>query len=191
MVCCYTPPEVDIPIEPRATKNSDIVFGSFNKSAKLSDQTIALWARLLKQVSDVSLILKDRAFSDLSVSKQTQERFAKHGIAPERIEFVGRLSHAEHFAYYNRIDIALDPTPYGGATTTADALWMGTPVVTLRGTWVGRVSRSILEAIGRSDLVANDESEYLIYRACSGNGSCLARYFNEKLALANAGLAVL
>jgi len=63
---------------------------------------------------------------------------------------------------YHRVDIALDPTPYGGGTTTAEALWMGVPVVTLRGaTWVGRVSESILATVGLADLVATDEDSYV------------------------------
>jgi predicted O-linked N-acetylglucosamine transferase (SPINDLY family) len=89
-------------------------------------------------------------------------QFTDHGVAAERVQLEGAVPYAERLAGYNRIDIALDPTPYGGATTTAEALWMGVPVITLRGdTWVGRMSESVLSSVGLPELVAADPETYV------------------------------
>src|ERR1700742_5126639 len=87
----------------------------------------------------------------------------ERGVAADRIELVGWLaSAADHLALYDRIDIALDPFPYNGTTTTCEALWMGVPVVTLRGDrHAGRVSASLLTQLDLTDWIAGSADEYL------------------------------
>ena len=88
--------------------------------------------------------------------------FAEQNIAPTRLHFVSGLPTQEYFGTYQQIDVALDPFPYGGGTTTCDALWMGVPVVSLAGqTAVGRGGVSILSNVGLPELVAADTEEYL------------------------------
>ena len=83
-------------------------------------------------------------------------------ISAERVEFVDFQPLAEYFGAYQRIDVALDPFPYGGGTTTCDALWVGVPVVSLAGqTAVGRGGLSILSNIGLPELVAHDPEQYV------------------------------
>jgi protein O-GlcNAc transferase len=68
----------------------------------------------------------------------------------------------EHLAFYDRVDIMLDTFPYHGTTTTAEALWMGVPTVTLAGqTHVSRVGASLLQNAGLPELVARDPTEYI------------------------------
>ncbi|EIC20525.1 tetratricopeptide repeat protein [Thiorhodovibrio frisius] len=159
---CYTPPALDIDTSRLGGKAREITFGSFNNVAKISDSTIKLWARVLDESKDSRLVLRDKSFTELSMRKRMLARFGSFGLAAERLSLEPALGRREYLESYRHIDVALDPTPYGGGTTTADALWMGVPVVTLRGkTWAGRISTSILNALGIPEFSAQDENEYV------------------------------
>ena len=94
--------------------------------------------------------------------ERVREVFAGQGVAAERVSFVGRMPLTEYLRLYQEVDVALDPFPYGGGTTTCDALWMGVPVVSLAGpTAVSRGGLSILSNVGLADLVANDAAQYV------------------------------
>jgi predicted O-linked N-acetylglucosamine transferase (SPINDLY family) len=158
---CFMPPDMDVPVRSRDVQGP-ITFGSFNNLAKLSSHTAALWARVVQSVPQSRLLLKTSQLADAAVCQAVRERFAGHGIEADRLVLEGPSPRADLLASYNRVDIALDPYPYGGGTTTAEALWMGAPVVTLRGgTWTGRVSESILSSVGLSDLVAGSQEAYV------------------------------
>jgi predicted O-linked N-acetylglucosamine transferase (SPINDLY family) len=91
-----------------------------------------------------------------------QRLFDQRGIASNRLTFVGVLPTEQYFELYRQIDLALDPFPYCGGTTTCDALWMGVPVVSLAGrTAVGRGGLSILSNVGLPELVARDTEQYV------------------------------
>jgi predicted O-linked N-acetylglucosamine transferase (SPINDLY family) len=93
---------------------------------------------------------------------EVRERFSRKGVAPDRLEFVAKLPWPQYVALYSRIDIALDPLPWGGGITTCDALWMGVPVVSLVGqTAVGRGGKSILSNIGLGELAARRPRQYV------------------------------
>ena len=160
---CFTPPHETIALQtPPATRGHALTFGSFNNQAKTSPQTIALWARVLQRVPGSRLLLKTKSLGDPCVRKLLAEQFSAQGIDADRLMLEGASPRLELLSAYNRVDIGLDPTPYGGGTTTAEALWMGVPVVTLRGTtWVGRVSESIVSAVGYPGLTAATADAYV------------------------------
>lgn len=141
--------------------------GSFNNPAKLSDATVAAWAKLLERLPQSRLLLKGLPFADAATRMLYQARFGDHGIAAEQIEMLGKLADAsQHLALYRELDVALDPFPYNGVTTTCEALWMGVPVVTLRGTrHSGRVGASLLTSVGLEDLIAEDVEAYVTIAA--------------------------
>jgi predicted O-linked N-acetylglucosamine transferase (SPINDLY family) len=90
------------------------------------------------------------------------EKFAPHGIAPDRISLLGSTSRDEHLAAFRNVDICLDPIPHGGGVSTWESLHMGVPVVTKLGNGIAkRVSGAILSAIGMSDWVAADDDQYV------------------------------
>ncbi|MBI3498805.1 MAG: tetratricopeptide repeat protein, partial [Proteobacteria bacterium] len=112
-----------------------VTFGSFNNLAKLNDAVLALWSAALKAVPSSQLILKYvNWFENPSVRQRVAASFAKHGLEREKLIFVDeRLPRGRHLQLLNRVDIALDPFPFNGCTTSFEALWMGVPVVTLKG----------------------------------------------------------
>jgi len=142
----------------------NITFGSCNNPAKLNLSVFLLWARVLAAVPGSRLVLKyfDR-FNDPDVREYCLEAFRDNGIESTRIEFLDDLNdRASHLKVYQQIDIALDPFPFTGSTTTFEALWMGVPVITMAGaTMVGRWSSSMLRRIGHPDWIAHNVDEYI------------------------------
>jgi protein O-GlcNAc transferase len=140
-----------------------VTFGSFNNPAKLSALTFDAWAQVLARLPKARLLLKGQSFADAASCVLYLDRLAERGVAPERIELVPRVPDSRaHLALYDRIDVALDPFPYNGTTTTCESLWMGVPVVTLRGDrHAGRVGASLLTQIGMTDLVADSVDAYV------------------------------
>lgn len=136
-----------------------ICFGSMNTFPKVSVESIALWARILRQLPDSHLAMTHIPVG--SARELMLERFAAHGIGPERLRLHGKLPFAEFRALTNDIDIALDPFPYNGTTTTCESLWLGIPVVTLTGnSSVSRSGHALLKTVGLAQLCARDEDEY-------------------------------
>jgi len=138
------------------------VFGSFNNAMKLTPATLALWARVLHAVPGARLLLKAPSLRDAEVQAMLVRRFGELGIAAERLSFRGPTGLADMMQEYVDLDVALDPLPYNGGTTTLQALWMGVPVVTcLGGNFCGRMGASILHAMGRPEWVAADADAYV------------------------------
>jgi predicted O-linked N-acetylglucosamine transferase (SPINDLY family) len=87
---------------------------------------------------------------------------SRQDIGPTRITFVPRTSGRDYFSHYCHTDIALDPFPYPGGTTTCDALWMGVPVITLAGYGaIARAGASILNNAGLPQYIANSPDHYI------------------------------
>ncbi|RQW80919.1 MAG: tetratricopeptide repeat protein [Geobacter sp.] len=160
---CFTPPSLDIAVKPPpALANGYVTFGNFNALAKMTDNVVACWADILHAVPDSRLLLKSPPLDATDVREQVLQRFAVHGIADDRLLLEGRSDYANYFACYHKLDIALDPFPYNGGTTTADALWMGVPVLTLQGDrYVARMGTSILKILDLPEWVASSQDDYV------------------------------
>ncbi|MFC4821534.1 hypothetical protein ACFO6Q_14465 [Dokdonella ginsengisoli] len=157
---CYTPPRPPPP--PDHAGDGPVRFASFNRLAKLNDNVVATWAHILHRVPQAQLELGTRLLDDAATREHTLARFAAHGIARERVELHGRRPYADLLDAYRRIDVALDPFPFSGCTTTCDALWMGAAAVTLPAeTFVSRQSASLLQRLGREDWIAHDRADYV------------------------------
>ena len=161
---CYRPPEGAPLAGPAPVLNRGYVtFGCFNARPKMTEEMLALWARLLMAVPGSRLLLKNPGFREASVRERAMGMLVKCGMTAERVEFMGKVpSVAGHLATYERVDIALDTYPYHGTTTTCEALWMGVPVITIAGrTHASRVGVSLLTNAGLPELIAGNAEQYV------------------------------
>lgn len=160
---CYRPDaDAPDPRPPPCFAKGTLTFGSFNTTSKLTPRTLALWARVL-EATGARLFLKAPSFENPATAARTIDAFERHGIERTRVELCGFVaSTREHLERYGTLDIALDPTPYVGATTTCEALWMGVPVVSLVGeNHASRVGLSVLTRVGLADLAVGSEEAYV------------------------------
>ncbi len=121
------PPVNDLPALARGV----ITFGSFNRPSKISDAVVDLWSRVLAAVPGSRMLVAGA--DDAATRERLRELFVARGVDPDRLDFRAKLPLADYLALHHEVDIALDTFPYSGSTTTSHALWMGVPVVTLRG----------------------------------------------------------
>ena len=161
---CLAVPDSPVLVAPLPALSADhVTFGSFNNLTKMGDGVVAVWARILQSVPDSRLLLKTSQLNDPSTCKQTRQRFAACGISPDRLILGGTLAtRDDHLATYSKVDIALDTFPYPGVTTSAEALWMGVPVLSLRGDrFISRTAESIARNAGLPDWIAADQDDYV------------------------------
>lgn len=146
----------------RKTNDEPFCFGCFNNRYKLNPVVAEVWSRILKQVPNSILFLKDIKLDLPELKDYILGLFTAHGISKERIYIEGGSSHDILMLSYNRVDIALDPWPYTGGLTTLEALWMGVPVITTPGpSFAGRHAASHLYNVGLPMLVAEDFEQYI------------------------------
>ena len=156
---CYQPNDTAPPVNDLpALKTGRITLGCLNNYCKVTAGTLETWAALLRRLGQAVLLLRSPEGNHREgLIRFMQER----GIDPARL-LISQVSPAEYFQAYGRMDLALDPFPYPGGSTTCDALWMGVPVVTLSGRIAaGRAGVSILSNAGLPELIAHTPEEYV------------------------------
>jgi protein O-GlcNAc transferase len=170
----------DIALRP---DNAPPVFGSFNNWPKHSPACIETWAQILRAVPQSTLLLKNKAMADDATANAARAAFAAHGIDPARILCRSRIDDPRgHLALYSHIDVALDPFPYNGTTTTCEALAMGVPVVALRGhTPAGRVAAAFVARIGRPHWACDSKAAYIAQAVALANDASERRNARQTL----------
>jgi protein O-GlcNAc transferase len=161
---CFRPDDDAPAIGPApALRNGHLTFGSFNNIAKVTEHTLVIWAAALNAVPGSRLLLKSGAMAQRSNRESIESFMAARGIAPDRLTLTAWIADkGNHLELYNEVDIALDPFPYNGATTTCEALWMGVPVLTRRGrTHTSRMGASLLTAVGKTEWVADSDEGFV------------------------------
>jgi predicted O-linked N-acetylglucosamine transferase (SPINDLY family) len=158
---CYRPSPDAPPVgELPALASGHVTFGSFNNFAKVTPATLDAWAKILAGVSHSRLVIL--AHNAPSLHESLLNRFAGQGIEPGRVHIVNRCPRPEYLTRIAAVDIALDPFPFNGHTTTCDALWQGVPVVTLAGNnYASRFGSSAHNVLGLTELIAASAEQYV------------------------------
>jgi predicted O-linked N-acetylglucosamine transferase (SPINDLY family) len=169
----------------RYQDKKNVTFGSFNNLSKINDNVIDIWSEILKRVENSKLFLKAKQLDNLKIVENIRKKFQKNGISTEKIITEGRSkTREEMLKKYNQIDIALDPFPYSGITTSLEANWMGVPLLTKKGNnFYSRTGVSINKNLGMDDWIANNDKDY-ISKAIS-KASDLKKLFQIKKELRN------
>ena len=143
-----------------ALSNGYVTFGSFNRPNKISRAVVALWSQLLRALPSARMVLG--AMPEAGIEPVLIDWFTQEGIVLERLVFYQKCPMKEYLGLYSQVDLCLDTFPYTGSTTTAHALWMGVPTLTLAGETVpSRFGASMLGYIGLEDLIAHSKTEFL------------------------------
>ena len=146
-------------------RKDQITFGSFNNFMKISDEVVETWSKILKEIKNSRLLLKSSERYNYEI---ILKKFKKYEVS-NCIEILNKNDFEnieDHLNLYNNIDIALDTFPYTGVTTTFEALWMGVPVITMKGhNFKSRCGESILKNANLENLVCLNKDDY-IQKAC-------------------------
>ena len=158
--------EVSYPVPavapPPCATGEPFTFGSLASQYKLTDAVVTTWAEMLRGAPGSRLLLRNAALEHATTAEHLAARFRTEGIGRERLILEGPAEHRAFLETYARIDLALDPFPYNGGTTTTEAAWQGVPVLTFRGDrWASRTSASILCAGGLEEFVTADREHHV------------------------------
>ncbi|MBU6402043.1 MAG: hypothetical protein KGS61_17130, partial [Verrucomicrobia bacterium] len=148
--------------EPPGLSTGQFTFGCLASSYKLTPPVVEAWSRILSRCPAARLFLKNSGLNCPEAREFLAQRFARCGVSPHRLIMDGPAQHLDFLAAYRHVDLALDPFPYNGATTTMEALWQGVPVLAFSGDrWAARQSASILHAAGLAEFVADSVEDYV------------------------------
>lgn len=159
---CFEEPRFEV--EPVANRKAghEFTFGCFNNMPKICSAVIETWASILRQTEHSRLVIKTPSLDDPWVRKCMLEKFSAHGVSEERIHLQGHSPRKEFLNAYKQIDVSLDPFPFNGGITSLESLWMGVPVLTVKGDrFTAHASESFLCAVGLESLVAPSRNAYI------------------------------
>lgn len=160
---CYRPPEhaPDVATLPMLA-NGFVTFGCFNRLAKINNPVITAWSAIMARLPEARLRLQCRSLDTQGVADDVRGKFRELGVSSDRIDLIGRRSHAEMLADYDKIDLVLDPFPWTGSIVTCEAMWMGVPTITLYGdSIVSRYSMTYQTVAGLSGFSSENVEEYI------------------------------
>lgn len=163
---CYRPLDGMPDVAPAPFQEKGYVtFGAFNRFSKSSPRVLECWAQILAAVPDSRLLL---CIPEGGVRDRVVDLFKRHGILPARLTLFSKVSHEQFWDLHGMVDIALDPFPFNGGTTSCETLWLGVPLITCTGgprsftpRFASRMGNTFLKAIGLPELITADEESYV------------------------------
>ncbi|MGE5514959.1 MAG: tetratricopeptide repeat protein [Bacteroidota bacterium] len=167
LIPSFQPPATCPPVSPPPMLTGrPPVFASLNKPLKITQGVLETWGRLLHAVPDARLLMVVPNADKPTIRDAWKARFDALGIAGDRIDFHPTCQFDEFLSLFADIDLALDPFPYCGGTTSLLTIWMGVPCITLNGGQEnGDSSGLLLSGLGLGELVARTEDEYVAIAA--------------------------
>jgi predicted O-linked N-acetylglucosamine transferase (SPINDLY family) len=160
---CFTPP-LDAPevSPPPCTTRDHVTFGCYQSLTKINDGVLRYWSQILTACPQARLRLQAVALAHPEQQARFLSQLQHAGIAIDHVDLVAGMSSTEYLASYADVDVLLDTFPYTGGTTTAEALWMGLPTLTLAlPGMLGRQGEAFMRAVGLDDWVATSEADYI------------------------------
>ena len=145
-----------------ALKNNYITFGSFNNLHKMNELVISTWSKILNLVPNSVLFIKTGQLESYLFKNKIIKQFLKNGVFQNRL-ILDESSKREDLLYsYNKVDIALDPFPYNGGTTSFETAWMCVPLLTIEGEkFISRCGLSINKNLGLENWIAKNPEDYI------------------------------
>jgi predicted O-linked N-acetylglucosamine transferase (SPINDLY family) len=129
---------------------------------KMSDGSLSVWSSILGLLPTAHLRLQNWQFDYPDANDDMRNRLTAFNIDLARVTLHGGAPRDMYLAAYAEVDVVLDTFPFPGGTTTAEALWMGVPTLTLTGrTLLERQGESLLRSAGLGNWVASSEQEYI------------------------------
>jgi protein O-GlcNAc transferase len=163
---CFRPlPGMPPVAPPPFQRKGHITFGAFNRYSKVRKELIDCWIAIVAAVPASRLVM---CIPEGRIRNEVAARFLRGGVQPQRLTFFSKLEHDRFWALHADVDIALDPFPFNGGTTTCETLWLGVPVVTCTGgpgsftpRFASRMGAAFLKAVQLAELVTHNEADYV------------------------------
>lgn len=146
----------------RSVVLDDVVHLScYNNVQKYSAELLDVFASVLMRVPNAVLHLRYYHYLDPNIADFYYRQFEARGVSRDRLD-IGFDKDQTLLQLYENIDIAIDTFPFNGETVTMEALWTGTPVITVLGdSYMSRAGASILTHLGRPEWIARSVEEYV------------------------------
>lgn len=141
----------------RTDKN--FIFANFSAAHKINPKAMKLWSQILLACEESVLLLLDYG---VDFKENIISELLICGVDPMRIRFVSQMDINQHLNRLSSIDLVLDTYPYGSHTGTSDALWAGTPILSLRGSqFASRVAGSLLHSCKLDEFIVDNDHAFV------------------------------
>jgi predicted O-linked N-acetylglucosamine transferase (SPINDLY family) len=166
-LACFTPdPSSPDPGPAPFQRHGHVTFASANNWAKVTEAAKDAWAAILRAAPSARLKIVARGGDEARAQAAIRDAFARRGVAPDRIDVLPFMPLAAFLAFFADVDVALDPFPYGGGTTTLHTLWMGVPIVALEGdSELARATPAAMRAVGAPAFACPTVDGYVAFAA--------------------------
>ena len=162
-LCMTAPQGVELPVGYLPSQSAGFVtFGCFQALGKINDAVLGAWSKIMARLPNSRLRIQVRNLDYPGVRSNLIRRLEDAGIEQVRVSLYGRTQYQSYLEAHGEVDMILDTFPYPGGATTADALWMGVPTVTIKGeSLLARQGASILHTAGLGEWIADNEAQYI------------------------------